>query len=209
MAQYGFYFNAKRCTGCKACALACKDYRNLPEEYALRNVYEYGGGAWAQDETGTWVTDAFAYYVSSACNHCARPACMQVCPVDAYDRDEETGIVKQSDPSKCIACGSCVAACPYGEPVIDQARQVSIKCDGCLSRVQEGNHPICVEACPMRALEFGDIEELRAAHGESVRAVAPLPDPALTEPNYLVDAPAGAQPVGSELGEVRNLREIA
>lgn len=208
MTQYGFYFNAKRCTGCKACALACKDYRNLPEEYALRNVVEYGGGSWAQDGTGAWTTDAYAYYVSSACNHCDTPACMAACPQGAYVKDEATGIVKQADPAKCIGCGTCVQACPYEAPILDQAKARAIKCDLCYDRVSEGKAPVCVEACPMRAIEFGDIDELRAKYGE-LAAIAPLPDPALTGPNFVLTEPEGAQPVGSEDGMLRNEREVA
>ena len=38
----------------------------------------------------------------------------------------------------------------------------SVKCNMCADRVAAGAQPICVEACPLRALDFGDIDELRA-----------------------------------------------
>ena len=52
MTQYGFFYDASRCTGCRTCELACKDYNNLPVEFSYRHVYEMEGGGWQQDENG-------------------------------------------------------------------------------------------------------------------------------------------------------------
>ena len=87
MAQYGFHFNGSRCTGCKTCMLACKDYYNLSNEIAFRKVYEYGGGAWQQDAQGAWTCDSFTYYVSISCNHCDNPMCLGKCPQGAISKD--------------------------------------------------------------------------------------------------------------------------
>ena len=103
MEQFGFYFNAKRCTGCKTCMLACKDYRNLDASVSFRQVYEFVGGSWSKDERGCWAQDCFAFYVSSACNHCASPACMEVCPTGAMGKNE-LGLVSV-DEHRCIGCG--------------------------------------------------------------------------------------------------------
>lgn len=206
MTQYGFHFDGSRCTGCKTCVLSCKDRNDLPSEIAFRQVYEYGGGTWAQDEAGCWTTDSFTYYVSSACNHCENPACVANCPQQAMTKDEETGIVT-SDPEKCIGCGTCAKMCPYGAPMVDEEAKKSVKCDMCASRVADGLKPICVEACPLRALDFGPIDELRAAHGD-VAAIAPLPDPSETNPNVVITEPANAQPVDSAEGALENEIEL-
>jgi anaerobic dimethyl sulfoxide reductase subunit B (iron-sulfur subunit) len=71
--QYGFYFDGTRCTGCHTCVIACKDYNQLDEQCAFRQVYEYSGGSWKQDDLGAWEQDTFVYFVSSACNRCYRP----------------------------------------------------------------------------------------------------------------------------------------
>ena len=207
MAQYGFHFDGTLCTGCKTCVLACKDVKDLPSDIAFRNVYEYGGGTWMQDASGAWTTDAFTYHVSVSCNHCDGPACLGKCPQGAISKDDETGIVT-SDPEKCIGCGTCATVCPYGAPKVDKETQKSVKCDLCADRVAAGKVPICVEACPLRALDFGEIEELRAKYGE-VAAVAPLPDASETQPNLVITEPVGARPAGDAAGAVMNEREIA
>ena len=88
------------------------------------------------------------------------------------------------DPSSCIGCDACIEACPYDAPRIDSSRNVARKCDGCLARVRAGDEPMCVGACPLRALEFGPIDELRAAHGDLAQ-VPPLPEPS-TLPNLVI-----------------------
>ena len=99
--QYGFYFNGRRCTGCKTCVLACKDLHDLPSSIAFRQVYEYGGGSWWRQPDGTVTQDTFCYYVSVACNHCGNPACVRVCPTGAMHKDER-GLVSV-DAARCRA----------------------------------------------------------------------------------------------------------
>ena len=101
--QYGFYFNGRRCAGCKTCIMACKDFHDLPPEISFRQVYEYGGGTWRREADGTLSQDAFAYSVSVACNHCGNPACVRVCPTGAMHKDER-GLVSV-DAARCIGCG--------------------------------------------------------------------------------------------------------
>lgn len=204
MTQYGFYFNGQRCTGCKTCVMACKDKNDLAETINFRNVLECGGGTWTRADDGTWGTDTFAYNVSVACNHCDMPACLGKCPQEALTKDDETGAVLR-DEEKCIGCGTCVAACPYGAPKVDAEKGKSVKCDMCHDRVAAGQMPVCVEACPLRALDFGDIDELREKYGD-VADLAPLPDSSETSPNLVLTAPACAANAAS--GELLNEREI-
>ena len=74
MTQYGFYFDSTRCTGCRTCEMACKDYNDLPANYAFRRVFDYEGGDWKDNGDGTFEPTSWAYHVSMACNHCAMPA---------------------------------------------------------------------------------------------------------------------------------------
>lgn len=51
--QYGFFIDSSRCTGCKTCELACKDFKDLGPEVSFRRIYEYAGGDW-QEDNGVW-----------------------------------------------------------------------------------------------------------------------------------------------------------
>jgi anaerobic dimethyl sulfoxide reductase subunit B (iron-sulfur subunit) len=55
------------------------------------------------------------------------------------------------------------------------------KCDLCLHRLIEGQKPICVEVCPLRALDAGSLEKLERMYG-TVRTATGFPDPGDTEP---------------------------
>ena len=211
MTQYGFHFNAKRCTGCKTCQLACKDYKNLADDVSFRKVYEYGGGACTTNADGTVSPTTFTYYVSVSCQHCDNPACTKVCPTGAMHKDAETGLVSV-DESKCIGCGYCHMACPYNAPKVDRSVGHSVKCDGCKDRVAEGKNPICVEACPLRALEFGPVSEI-SSDGDRAD-IAPLPRKSITDPNLYIVEPNHAQPsdanngLRSADGMVQNYLEV-
>lgn len=207
MTQYGFYFDCSRCTGCKTCELACKDYKDLGTEILFRKIYDYEGGEWTQGDDGAWTTTAFAYHVSEACNHCVAPACQAVCPVEAIIRDEDTGLVF-IDADLCIGCGSCVTACPYLAPKLDLETQKARKCDGCLDRVKEDKKPICVEACPLRALEFDDIETLRSKYGD-VAQIPPLPSSDQTGPNFVIKPAPAVESPAITTGFIANELEVA
>ena len=204
MTQYGFYFDATRCTGCKTCEAACRDYHDLPLDLSYRHVYELEGGSWNQAADGTWTTDSYTYYTSFACSHCENPACTQVCPTGAMHKGDN-GIVSV-DTHRCIGCGYCELACPYGNPHVDRDLGHSVKCDGCAERVAEGKAPVCVEACSMRAIDFGPMEKLEQGDGRA--AVAPLPDPSVTTPNFFIKNCAAAQPCGSTSCVVSNVAEV-
>lgn len=197
MTQYGFYFDASKCTGCKTCMVACKDKNNLPVGMNFRRVTEFSGGNWRQDRaTGAWNQDAFAYYLSISCNECSDPACVKVCPTKAHFKRAEDGLVL-IDPKKCIGCGACLAACPYGAPQLDREARKMRKCDTCLDRREKGLNPVCVDACPQRALDFGPIDELRKKYGDCA-AIAPLPDVSVTKPNLVIHPTKSAKKPGTE-----------
>ena len=107
----------------------------------------------------------------------------------------------------CIGCRYCHMACPYGAPQYNAAKGHMTKCDGCHERVAEGQKPICVESCPLRALDFGPIAELREKHGQ-LAAVAPLPSAHFTRPSIVIKPNANSRPCGDTTGYLANPKEV-
>lgn len=176
MAKLGFFYDTARCTGCRACQVACKEQNKLPAGDFCRRV----DTICVKDEAGEkWV------HFSGACNHCESAACLSVCPTGAMYRAED-GTVQHRD-DLCIGCGRCVHHCPYGAPTLNHYTGYAQKCDACAERRAEGRQPACVEACPMRALHFGDVEELeRRLGGEHGASLPFLPPEEDTNPRLMV-----------------------
>ena len=206
MAQYGFYFDSASCTGCKTCQVACKENNHLPVHNLYRRVYLYQGGSWEPTEAGFYTpSGVYSYQVSMACNHCANPACVENCPVGAMQKDPETGIV-WTDHEVCIGCGTCVAACPYDAPQLDENEGYAIKCDMCKADVDAGGKPLCVTGCPMRALDWGEYDELVAKYGEGNIEIEPLPLNS-TGATTVIKAHPAAQASGKGTGATVNFAE--
>jgi len=162
----GFYFDQEACIGCRACQIACIEKNGTGDGLLLRRVRTY--------ETGTY-PDARVYHYSSACNNCAHSRCMAVCRSGALYVDDEDDTV-QHDGTRCEACGACVRACPFGALQVDTATGVVRKCDSCID-LRGKEDPACVSACPMRALEFGDIDVLRTCHPGCIDGIPAAPVP--------------------------------
>ncbi len=107
MSKMGFYFNQKKCVGCRTCQVACKDKNDLEVGELFRHVTSYQAGKYP---------NAMLYHYAATCNHCMDPACVAACPNGAMYVDEEDGTV-QHDDTKCLGCQYCVEACPYSVPV--------------------------------------------------------------------------------------------
>ena len=208
---YAFTFDAGFCSGCKACQAACKDKNNLPLGVLWRRVYEVTGGTWQKDGEA-WNNTVFAYNLSVACNHCIHPKCAGICPANAYSVRKD-GIVIL-DTSKCVGCGYCAWACPYGAPQYNAESGHMTKCNFCFDNLEQGLPPACVAACPMRTLDAVDVTE-EPALIENQRALwdipaeqhpYPLPNYSRTQPRVAVKPhPAMNRP---EKKFVANLEEI-
>ncbi|MBK9601435.1 MAG: dimethyl sulfoxide reductase anchor subunit [Anaerolineales bacterium] len=190
---YAFTFDASACSGCKACQEACKDKNNLPVGVMWRRVIEVSGGGWVQAGKA-WTNNVFAYNLSIACNHCVHPKCAGVCPTDAYVHRAD-GIV-YIDPSKCMGCGYCSWACPYNAPRYNPELGQMSKCNFCFDNIDAGLPPSCVAACPMRVLNFVEVDDIQSSivNGQwselwelpASEHPFPLPNNSRTEPHLMV-----------------------
>ncbi|WP_411825787.1 DmsC/YnfH family molybdoenzyme membrane anchor subunit [Luteolibacter sp. AS25] len=142
--QYAFEVSLDRCTGCKACVSACSSLNGLDENETWRDIGTLLGGPEAPTYQQT---------ITTACHHCEDPGCMNGCPVGAYEKDEDTGIVRHLD-DQCIGCSYCILKCPYDVPKYSKSRGIVRKCDMCHQRLAEGEAPACVQACPTEAIRI-------------------------------------------------------
>jgi len=158
--QYGFYIDQTRCIGCFTCVVACRDWHDVPA----------GPASWIRIKTiekGKY-PDLFVAFLPVACYHCLQPACIPACPTSAITKRDEDGIVTV-DRETCLGAGCqlCQEACPYDAPQFGPEENAMMhKCDLCVDRWAEGKKPVCVDACPMWALDAGPIDELRAKYGD-------------------------------------------
>lgn len=202
--QNAFYLNLSNCNGCKACQIACKDKNDLALGIRWRRVAEYTGGSWLSNSGMDQPEGVFTYYMSTSCMHCEQPACVDVCPAAAITKRADGIVLINQD--QCIGCRYCQWACPYGAPQFNEAKGVMSKCTFCDDLLAKGERPACVDACPMRALDFGDLTELRAKYG-NVDALEPLPQANLTKPALVLTPHKNAQVSGKGTGKISSLPE--
>ena len=162
--QYAFEVNLDACTGCKACVAACHSLNGLDEEESFRDV-------------GMLLGKDYQQTVTTACHHCADPACANGCPVKAYEKDAETGIVKHLD-DQCIGCQYCMLKCPYEVPKYNERLGIVRKCDMCSQRLAIGEAPACVQACPTNAISIRIVK----TDAFSTTLVPGAFDPSYTQP---------------------------
>ena len=184
--------------------VSCQDKNDLSPDLRWRRVYEIEGGDWEKNNVA-WTTLPFSYFLSLSCNHCENPLCVEACPTGAMNKNEY-GIVT-IDQDKCMGCGYCQWACPYDAPQLDRSVNRMSKCDLCFDIISEDKKPSCVAGCPMRALDFGTMEELEEKYGTN-RSVLPLPDPGITTPAIVIKVHKASISATPEEVNVSNREEV-
>ncbi len=181
--RWVFLVDTYRCIGCGFCVKACKLENEVPfdanvsrtwvERYVvtkegkvfadtpkearygfINSRIDLGEGRF-QDIPAQNMDKAF--FVPKLCNQCAKPPCVQVCPVGATYATAD-GVVLV-DRKWCIGCGYCIMACPYGMRFFHPVHHVAEKCNFCYHRIHQGMQPACVLACPVGARRIGNIKD--------------------------------------------------
>jgi len=174
--QYAFEVDLDACSGCKACVVACHNLNGLEEEETWRSVGLLHGG--------TSQAPALQH-VTTACHHCVEPACLDGCPVNAYEKDPLTGIVRHLD-DQCIGCQYCVLKCPYDVPKYSHSKGIVRKCDLCSDRLAVGEAPACVQACPSQAIRVTIVSKQNAVENAEANLFLPgAPEPRYTLPTTI------------------------
>jgi formate dehydrogenase iron-sulfur subunit len=196
MAEKAILYDPNRCTACRGCQVACKQWWGLEGEKTTNHgTYENPPDL----SYNTWVKIKFTemekpngmvdwVFTRQACMHCTDAACVKVCPSGAlYHRPD--GIVAFNEDI-CTGCGYCVEFCPFDVPrssggPVDTIRKIH-KCIMCTDRISNGMEPSCVKTCPTGALTFGDRDEMIKLGRERVAAVkSSYPDAYLYGENEL------------------------
>ncbi|HVU31897.1 MAG TPA: 4Fe-4S dicluster domain-containing protein [Opitutaceae bacterium] len=180
----GFFTDPTVCIGCKACEVACKEWNNVPADFAgwtghsYDNTTSLGASTWRHvmfleqpERQGRQVAgpmgndhqDPFRWqFLSDVCKHCEEAGCLESCPTGSIVRTENGAVYVQDDV--CNGCGYCVVSCPFG--VIDRRDEQeedkggAFKCTFCYDRQISGLTPACAKACPTESIRFGPLTDL-------------------------------------------------
>jgi tetrathionate reductase subunit B len=190
--RWAMVMDLRRCIGCRACTVACKSENNVSLG-RFRAVI--------QEKTIGTFPNTKKIFLPLMCNHCEGnekdgiPPCVKACPEYPGERakfkttDGKTIRYRKGatykrpdgliliDVEKCIGCGKCIDACPYGvrsfNPFVkagaDPAEQAADKCDMCVHRLDNGLEPSCVNTCQGRARIFGDLNDPDSAVSKLVK----------------------------------------
>ncbi|HEY7160737.1 MAG TPA: 4Fe-4S dicluster domain-containing protein, partial [Acidobacteriota bacterium] len=148
MTKFGFIIDNRKCIGCHACTVACKQEHDLPIGVNRTGVKYI--------EKGEFPNTRRVFSVQR-CNHCADAPCVEICPVTALWKRKD-GIV-DFDGQRCIGCKACMQACPYDALYLNPNTNTAAKCNYCAHRVEVGLQPPCVTVCPEHAIIAGDMHD--------------------------------------------------
>ena len=134
--------NPEKCNNCKDCETACIESRSSLTSPGLSCIRILGENSDPED----------AFFFPVACKQCENPPCLAICPNEAIYKEDDRVLI---DRQKCVGCGMCVSACPFGAMSLDRKKSKSYKCDLC------SGDPQCVKVCETNALEYLDFEMLQ------------------------------------------------
>jgi len=157
----GVLIDLTRCIGCRKCEAACKEANDLPD--GVGNPPHLSADTWTfVDFRDVPTPSGEPQPVKRQCMHCQDPACVSACPVAAMHKTPAGPVVYR--PDRCIGCRYCMIACPFGVPRFKWGTALPVvgKCTMCINRLEAGQQPACVSACPTGALKFGERDALLA-----------------------------------------------
>jgi len=167
MKNSSFLIDLTKCTGCRGCQVACKQWNELPSEKTV-NTGSYQNPSLLSSKTFTLIKfDEFEkqgklnwFFTKVGCMHCEQPACVSVCPVGAFTKTETGAVVYNK--KICIGCRYCMIACPFRIPTFEWQKAFPLikKCTFCFDRLSDSKVPACARVCPTGAISFNSRDEM-------------------------------------------------
>lgn len=162
--------DVSRCTGCRGCQVACKQWHELPasktfQAGSYQNPPDMDGNTFkvvrfhdGRDEN----KKPFWNFFSDMCRHCLSPGCLLGAEGDEMVQDEATGAVYYPGDTSVSDFEIALDSCPYHIPRKDEESGQIRKCTMCIDRITDGLKPACVLSCPTGAMVFGERDEILA-----------------------------------------------
>jgi len=176
--QYGFFFNQSRCMSCRTCVISCRDWNNIPPgSVKMLKIFEWETGAFPNTRLN---------YLFAPCYHCANPACVPKANGAMFKEPNYGAVLINPALANSADLRAAWNACPYGAISFDSDSPTAnaYKCTMCIDRVSQNQYPICVEACPLRALDFDTMPNLVKKYGSNSQ-IAGMPSPTTTTPSVV------------------------
>lgn len=180
MAGKGIFVDTSRCTACRGCQIACKNW-NQNGASATKNWGSYQNPPDLDGNTFKLVRFSEVetegklawYFFPDQCRHCLEPPCKDT--IEGYNaegviQDEATGAVVYKEAAKEAPFEEVKSSCPYDIPR-QNAKSQMVKCTFCVDRISNGQQPACVKICPTGAMNFGDLSEMQKLAKERLEAV--------------------------------------
>ena len=185
MGTKSFFIDTTKCTACRACQVACKQWNELDTEKTTnRGTYQNPPDLSPKTYTLVRFTETLEdgrmkwYFFKDQCRHCISPPCLIEADnqkaADAIIQDETGAVVYDPEKTKKLNFQTIKESCPYNIPRVNPKTKTIAKCTMCYDRVTNGLLPACVKACPPGAMQFGEREEMLKIAKERVAALKSL-----------------------------------
>jgi carbon-monoxide dehydrogenase iron sulfur subunit len=157
--------DVRRCLSCGTCGLECA-VAHSQSKRLFDAIWEE-----PRPQPRVMVEAVGGVCVPIQCRHCEDAPCVAICPTHATSRADADAPVL-IEPERCIGCKMCILVCPFGTVRMQADGKAVLKCDLCIERLEAGQEPACVAACPTGALRFEAVEQ--TAKAARVRAARQL-----------------------------------
>ena len=151
--RFGLIIDQERCIGCDACTVACQ----IENKTSQRLIHVQTQNTLQKDTPAGRFPNLAMHFLPLLCNHCEHPPCVDACPLEAIEKNDEGPVILNEDA--CDACQICIEACPYEAIHFNRKQNAVQKCNLCIHRIEQGLEPFCVMCCEGQAMHFGDLND--------------------------------------------------